>query len=290
MDLVAPVKFLRPELTLDTLPSLSTALPKPLFIFLPGMDGSGRLLRPQVERLVPYFDIRCVALNAKNRSDWRSLAFQVSRLISQEADDYIEKFEDTPAIYLCGESFGGCLAMQLLTLSPQLFDRVILINPASSFRKLPWMQLGPMITRQLPSLAYRYSSQGLIPFLIEPHRVARRDRVALSNAMESVPAKMAAWRMDLLRKFEVERLPLEKMTHPVLLIAGGNDRLLPSKRETQSLLKRFPNAQFVLLPRSGHACLLETKTNLYQILKDHHFLPNSKKRESSRQQREKSAK
>ncbi len=268
MSLVAPVKFLHP-LPVD--PGKLPAHTKPLFVFLPGMDGSGRLYRAQSERLAHWFDIRCVALNPYNKNDWRSLAHQVSQLVSKE-------LESSPAgrkqpVYLCGESFGGCLAMQVLTLSPHLFERVIIINPASSFRKLPWMQLGPLITQRLPSMAYRYSSQGLLPFLIEPSRVASRDRVALANAMESVPVETAAWRMSLLSQFEAERLPLERMTHPVLLIAGGHDRLLPSKREVKSLLARFPNAQLFLLPRSGHACLLETDTDLLEILKRHQFLP-----------------
>lgn len=78
--------------------------------------------------------------------------------------------------------------------------------------------------------------------------------------------------MGMLGSFEVERLPLERMNHPVLLIAGGNDRLLPSKREVNSLQARFPNSQMVLLPDSGHACLLERDTHLQQILDQHHFL------------------
>lgn len=260
---VSPHKFLSPN-PID--PS------KPLFIFLPGMDGTGRLLRPQIEGLTPWFDIRCLALGSKDTSEWQPLARQLSQLINQEL--IANPTERKRTVYLCGESFGGCLAMQVLTLSPHLFDRVILVNPASSFRRLPWMQLGPLITRQLPNLAYRYSTKGIVPFLIEPSRVSRRDRVGLENAMESVPAKTAAWRMSMLSNFEVERLPLERMTHPVLLIAGGNDRLLPSDRETKSLLRRFPNAQRVLLPRSGHACLLETKTDLEKILAQAGFLPS----------------
>ena len=259
---MSPLKFLSPN---PADPS------KPLFIFLPGMDGNGRLLRPQIEGLTPWFDIRCLALGPQDANEWKPLARQVSQLIAQEL--LVSPTDRKRAVYLCGESFGGCLAMQLLVLSPHLFDRVILVNPASSFRRLPWMQLGPLITRQLPNLAYRYSAKGIIPFLIEPSRVSRRDRVALESAMESVPAKTAAWRMSLLSQFEVERLPLERMTHPVLLIAGGNDRLLPSQRETKSLLARFPNAQLVLLPRSGHACLLETETNLKKILTQESFLP-----------------
>ncbi|MEL6456477.1 MAG: alpha/beta hydrolase, partial [Cyanobacteria bacterium J06623_5] len=92
--------------------------------------------------------------------------------------------------------------------------------------------------------------------------------------MGKVPATTAAWRMELLSRFNVERLPLERMTHPVLLVVGGNDRLLPSSREGKSLVQRFPNAKLTRLPKSGHACLLETDTNLQQILNQHQFLPS----------------
>ena len=133
------------------------------------------------------------------------------------------------------------------------------------------MQLGSMLTRQLPNAAYRYSAWGIVPFLVDPFRVDRPNREALEAAMGSVPAKTAAWRMSLLSLFEVERLPLERMTHPVLLVAGESDLLLPSKREAKSLQARFPNAKLTLLPKSGHACLLESETNLQQILQQQSF-------------------
>ncbi|MEL6605145.1 MAG: alpha/beta hydrolase [Cyanobacteria bacterium J06614_10] len=263
---------------------------KPLFVFLPGMDGTGTLFRSQIERLAPWFDIRCLSLPLTDKTEWQPLTRQVTQLIRQEVaerapTEQAQKEKALPAdnpqpaqsvkrsVYLCGESFGGCLAMQVLTVAPELFDRVILINPASSFRRLPWMRLGPFLTRQLPNLAYRYSSLGMIPFLIEPSRVAKPNRRALEAAMDKVPAATAAWRMELLSRFNVERLPLERMTHPVLLIVGGNDRLLPSNREGKSLVQRFPNAKLTCLPKSGHACLLETETNLQQILNQHQFLP-----------------
>lgn len=258
---------------------------QPLFIFLPGMDGSGTLLRSQLDRLVPWFDVRCVAISNQDNTDWESLARQVSALIESalaadsaknSAHQNLAKGEASQGrcrtVYLCGESFGGCLAMQVLSLSPHLFDRVILVNPASSFRRLPWMQLGSMLTRQLPDLAYRYSARGLVPFLIEANRVPKRDRIALEKAMGSVPVKTAAWRMLLLSRFEAERLPLEHLSHPVLLIAGRQDKLLPSIREARSLQHRFPNAHLTVLPNSGHACLLEWDVNLSKILRQHGFL------------------
>jgi pimeloyl-ACP methyl ester carboxylesterase len=247
---------------------------KPLFIFLPGMDGTGTLLRPQVKQLSLWFDLRCLAIAPDDLSDWEPLARQVGALIAAEVGEATQTRIQPKRrlVYLCGESFGGCLAMQVLTLLPHLFTRVVLINPASSFRRLPWMLWGPAITRQLPALAYRYSALGLVPFLINPFRVAQGDRAALEAAMGSVPAATVAWRMSMLSLFEVERLPLERMTHPVLLIAGERDRLLPSAREVTSLKARFPNAQLVLLPNSGHACLLEEDTNLQQILAEHDFI------------------
>uniref|UniRef100_A0ACD5GWX7 Uncharacterized protein n=1 Tax=Desertifilum tharense IPPAS B-1220 TaxID=1781255 RepID=A0ACD5GWX7_9CYAN len=34
----------------------------PLFIFLPGMDGTGQLLRSQTSSLEQAFDVRCLAI------------------------------------------------------------------------------------------------------------------------------------------------------------------------------------------------------------------------------------
>lgn len=257
------------------------------------MDGTGKLFQAQAEKLSRWFDLRCLVLPPQQRTDWQTLTHQVSQLISGELEKESvvpeskvsgsrpnrkgSRLKSSPdrrrEVYLCGESFGGCLAMQVLAHSPHLFEKIILINPASSFRRVPWMQLGPLITHRVPNLVYRYGAQGLIPFLIEPFRVDWRDRVALANAMGSVPAKTAAWRMGLLGKFDIERIPLERMTHPVLIIVGENDRLLPSKREAKSLVARFPNAKQVLLPGSGHACLIESQTDLSQILRAQQFLP-----------------
>lgn len=291
---------------------------KPLFVFLPGMDGAGTLLRTQLDALAPFFDLRCLAIPPEDDAGWPHLTRQVVQLIRAEVNRTAAPSTDIDitqpsaplsgqnagrgigrrqrqrkgqrvsgqrsgqrsarrsvsrrSVYLCGESFGGCLAMQVLTQAPDLFDRLILVNPASSFRRLPWMQLGQMITQRLPSTVYRYGALGLVPFLIDPFRVGASERKALEQAMSAVPPKTAAWRMSLLSDFAVERLPLERMAHPVLLLAGGSDRLLPSTREVRSLCDRFPNAQQHLLPNSGHACLLEKAVNLQKIMQQYGFI------------------
>ena len=51
----------------------------------------------------------------------------------------------TRPVYLLGESFGGVLALAVATERPELVDRVILVNPATSFPRSVWPVLGPLL-------------------------------------------------------------------------------------------------------------------------------------------------
>ena len=50
-------------------------------------------------------------------------------------------------VYLLGESFGGVLALAVARERPDLVDRVVLVNPATSFQRSPWPMLGPLLPR-----------------------------------------------------------------------------------------------------------------------------------------------
>lgn len=239
----------------------------PLFVFLPGMDGTGRLLRTQTVGLEPAFDVRCLAIPPDDLTDWQSLTETVVALIEAE----LQQSPDRP-VYLCGESFGGCLAMKVALSAPRLFDRLILVNPASSFHRKPLIAWGSQVTRWLPEFAYRLSSIALMPFLAYLGRVAESDRQTFYDAVLSVPQKTSIWRLSLLGDFDVEDEQLSQLQQPVLLLASAADRLLPSLAEVQHLEKWFPHAQAVVLPHSGHACLLEADVNLYEIMQAQNFL------------------
>jgi pimeloyl-ACP methyl ester carboxylesterase len=251
---------------LRLLPSRPSGSALPLFIFLPGMDGTGELLRPQWNGLKHAFDIRCLSIPSDDLTGWDGLLAQTASLIRRE-----QQRSPSRRIHLCGESFGGCLALQLAACFPHLCDRLILINPASSAIRQPWMDWGASFTRWLPESLYRLSTLGLLPFLIEPRRVSLANRQALLRAMQSVSPQSAAWRISLLRNFVLEKLPLGRILQPVLIMASGADRLLPSVAEAGRLVRHLPEARSVLLPHSGHACLLESEIRLGSILRSHCF-------------------
>lgn len=240
----------------------------PLFVFLPGMDGTGQLLRAQTAGLGMGFDVRSLAIPPDDlTSGWDVLAEKVVELIQTELNPASKR-----AVYLCGESFGGCLAMKVALHSPHLFDRVVLVNPASSFNSRPWIAWGSQLTRWFPEALYQASSVGLVPFLANLGRIAQPDRQALWDTVQSVPQKTSIWRLSLLSEFSISTEQLRQISQPVLLLASASDRLLPSLPEAKRLAQSLPHVQVVVLPDSGHACLLEADVNLYEIMKTHYFL------------------
>lgn len=242
----------------------------PLLVYLPGMDGTGQLLRAQTAGLEASFDVRCLAIPREDLTNWDDLTKNVLDLIDAE----LEKSSHRP-VYLCGESFGGCLAIKVAIASPQLFKRIILINSASAFNLRPWLNWTSQLANIIPEYLYDVAALALLPFLASLGRIARSDRQELLKSMRYVPPATVLWRLSLLRDFNVEEKELHSLTQPVLVIAGGDDRLLPSVTEATRLVNILPNAKMVVLPHSGHACLLEKDIYLYEIMKENNFLENS---------------
>ncbi|MFN9643614.1 MAG: alpha/beta fold hydrolase [Cyanobacteriota bacterium] len=233
-----------------------------MFVFLPGMDGSGALLQTQVAGLSTGFDIRCLSIPPDDLSGWDELTEQVAVLIRMEQQLYPGRMT-----IVCGESFGGCLALRLITRFPSLCEQLILVNPASSAQRQPWIGACSSLTQLLPAPIYQLSTFSLCNLLIASHRVSRPTRHQLLAAMQAVRPQSAAWRLALLRQFRLEDLPIDRIRQPVLILASAADRLLPSQREAKRLARFLPNTRIVHLPESGHACLLEDQLNLSAILK-----------------------
>lgn len=239
----------------------------PLFVFLPGMDGTGKLLRRQTDGLEVAFDVRCLAIPPDDSTNWDDLSNQVLQLIQEEL-----KKNPNRSVYLCGESFGGCLAIKVAIASPQLFSRIILVNPASSFHLRPWLEWVSQLAYFVPCWLYHIGALGLLPFLVSLGRVAESDRRDVLKIMRSVPPETVLWRLSLVKEFNVADTELNRLTQPVLVIGSLLDRLLPSIAEARRLVNVLPNPTQVALPTSGHACLLEEDINLYEIMQAHNFL------------------
>ncbi len=241
----------------------------PLFVFLPGMDESTKLALMQVASVATAFDVCSFVIEPDVMDGWDILCEKVIALTTEALLTVPRK-----SVYLCGESFGGCLALKVMMKAPRLFERIILVNPASSFNRRPWIHWGSLLTRWLPERLYQMTSVLFLPFLASVRRMTPDARQTLLESVRSVPLKTSIQRLSLMREFNVDEKQLNQFTKPVLIIASKGDRLLPSVTEGKRLARIFPNARFVTLPHSGHACLLEADVNLYEIMRSENFLDN----------------
>ncbi|MFB2771322.1 alpha/beta fold hydrolase [Pelatocladus sp. BLCC-F211] len=257
----------------------------PLFVFLPGMDETGKeLMYIQTAGLEAAFDVRCFVIPPDDLTSWDEMTEEVATLTQIELEKLPRKHvqrvasrrevacRETSPVYLCGESFGGCLALKVLEKFPELFTKIILINSASSFHRVPWLNLGSLLFPYTPQLFYKISSLISLPLLANLNRISPNANQALFKSISSAPKETANQRLSLMREFDIDEKKLSKITQPVLLIAGKNDRLLPSEAETHRLSSIFLNSQIITLPHSGHACLVERDINLYQILLSANFV------------------
>ncbi|MEG3439917.1 alpha/beta hydrolase [Pannus brasiliensis CCIBt3594] len=241
----------------------------PLFVFLPGMDGSGQLYHRQIATLSSHFDLRCLTISPRDTSDWDELADAVIDLLEEELRHKSEK------LYLCGESFGGCLALKIAIKAPKMLKKLILVNAASSFNQRPVLGLGIGITQYLPDFLHRGSALALLPFIASLSRMSAEDRRSLLKAMRSVPQEIVSWRLSMLQRFRAGSIELSRLHFSVLVVASKGDRLLPSVAEGQRLVHQLPKAKLVILPESGHTCLLEADIHLKEILGAHGCLPRN---------------
>lgn len=240
----------------------------PLFIFLPGLDETGKeLLSIQTAGLETAFDVRCFVIPPDELTTWDHLVDSAIALTQAE-------LEETPrsSVYLCGESFGGCIALKVAIKAPQLFDRIVLVNPASSFHRVPLLVLGSLLFPLTPKFFYKISSFIALPFLTSVNRLSPTARQALLKSVSSAPKATAGHRLGLMRQFTIDETQLQQVRQPTLLIGSQEDRLLPSAAEVQRLARIFPNAQVEILSHGGHACLVEQGINLLEILRAKNFL------------------
>ena len=268
---------------------------KPVLLYLPGIELSGYSVHRQIPELSQDFEVRYLATSPDDRTGFDGLVELVTDAIEEE---YNATGRST---YLCGESFGGVLALTVSarTASPPAgLGGVALINPATSVTRSWPSNLQPLLDgisslpEGLSDAAYSAIATPIFaaisgdPLQIggrfedeklpEPLRLIASVR-RLAGAMPEVSALPAAlplptlaFRLDMLKAAatEADSLVLSKLTLPVQVFASTEDRVLPSVQEARRLVRALPNAQLTQLKDSGHVPLLEVQVRLARLLRE----------------------
>ncbi|KAL0055979.1 hypothetical protein WJX82_006321 [Trebouxia sp. C0006] len=281
---------------------------KPLLLYLPGTDGTGNSIIPQLPGLVGAgFDIRSLYITMDDRSSWDSLISQIIPLVRQLAQSNGQQQKLT----VVAESFGGCLAFRLALAVPELITNMVVVNSATSFNKSYSGIINLIAASNLLSLfpeqLYQMAQAVLVPLLVCKEKVGPSSLRAIRSMMVMqpppsftveqgqlgveeppagaadqsrqsrdlyVPSATASWRMNMLTQGNLPDDSFRQIKTRVLLVGSGEDRLLPSLTEQTRLQRLLPNAQRLVLPDSGHTALLEADVDLVSIMARTGFLPS----------------
>ncbi|CAM9762041.1 unnamed protein product [Ectocarpus sp. 4 AP-2014] len=265
---------------------------KMVLLYLPGIEGLGTSVEPQLPALSEKFDVFRLIIGAEDRSTFSTL----SRAVTQFVDVTSGKGggNQKKKTVVLGESFGAMLGIRLGQLRPESVQAIFAVNPATSFGRTAWRSLGPLLSLA-PKSQYKAASvavfaatipdvsqmMSVVDVMIDPNNgikvtdrpKALADRLGglwemISEVSENLPPATLRWRIQnwlAAGQGRVER-GLADMKVPVVVVAGSADRLLPSVKEAERLKSLIPGCRSMVLEGHGHAPLFDGRVDMSQII------------------------
>lgn len=231
----------------------------PVMLYLPGEDGTGLTASRQFPSLAQSFDFEALTIPATDRTDFDGLVDLVKDYIVNS----LHPRADGRPVYLMGESFGSLLALVVAKECKDYVDRVVLVNPATSYKDSILPTIAPLLP-QLPNEAYSLLPFAIAPLVGNPIQLVLRNLdltaapAVLVRQLSEVAGQMFGtldflgdlfdrdllqWRLTLMQQ-GVERFDkaILDVQQRCLVVAGENDLLFPSAKEAERLEKSLPRA------------------------------------------------
>ncbi|KAJ8607983.1 hypothetical protein CTAYLR_008250 [Chrysophaeum taylorii] len=234
-------------------------------LFVPGIEFRGVSVAAQLE-----------SLRKNGFEPWVCWVDGADRTPFGELSDAVGDFVEANNVsVLVGESFGGLLVADL-AVRRQLETTFVLVNPATSFRRTFWTRAGELVATE--GATYAPAVGAAVTFLASDSRMveksveelSRLDVSSLGRAVRSaetlarlVPAptlrfRVREWLDYGSRRVDAALFRARGRPHPrMLLLAGAEDRFLPSAAEVDRLGRVFPNATVKILKNGGHALMVD---------------------------------
>jgi pimeloyl-ACP methyl ester carboxylesterase len=223
-------------------------------VYLPGIDGTGRLLYRQ-ERLNAEHPVRCVSYPQDDKHTYADLVKLGIRAL-----------EETGPCAVIAESFGGAVAIMVALERPDLVKRLVLVNTFAYFPRRLFIDvaglLGPWLPNRPASTATRLI-RGL--FCFGPN-VPKADQTAWWELTADVPMRAYGHRCRLLRDVDL-RPRLREVQAPAVVFVSPNDYIVPVPAG-RALAKQLPRAKLLTPIAAGHTALADPRIDVAAWLKD----------------------
>jgi len=274
---------------------------KPFVLVLPDMDGipgtNSSTSKGKWDKFALVTDLHALEMDVSFAGGFSDLV----SFVKGHLEHLLPNAPPERPIYLLGEGFGAVLALAVALESKSVqVNRLVLVNPSTSFMRSTARQMGLLLADLPPPLysanapfalapALAPSPDRMLPMFVEqlqraPNEAAANARKFLMGAVEqlqqisrSLPPATLRSRLLLLEE-GVRQIEdrLEDVQPRTMVVAGGQDLVLPSAEEAANLKKAMPRAFPVVLPSAGHAILSDPQVDLLQLMRKEGFLINKR--------------
>ena len=234
----------------------------PSLVFLHYYGGSSRTWKHVTARLAPQF--RTIAIDHRGWGQSASPADGYGLAdLAADAEGVIEAL-DLQHYVLVGHSMGGKVAQLMASRQPSGLAGLILVAPSP-----PSPMVMPAQAREMLAGAYatRETVQAAIDTVLtaKPLSAADREQV-IEDSLRGAPPAKVAWPQST--SLEDIAAAVGDIDVPILVIAGGLDRVDPPIRLRAELLPRIPQATMHVLPDVGHLSMLEAPGEVATLITD----------------------
>ncbi|XP_037435173.1 acyltransferase-like protein At1g54570, chloroplastic [Triticum dicoccoides] len=248
----------------------------PTLLYLPGTDGVGLGLIRHHDRLAKMFDMWCLHIPVQDRTTFQGLVEYVERTVRSERS----RAPDRP-IYLVGESIGACIALAVAARNRDVDLVLVLVNPGTSFHRSQLQSLLALL--DLVPDPFHLSTPQFLNFLTGNFMKMSSGIDGADQALSEVtsallpslmyladilPKESIVWKMKMLTtgaSYVNSRLHAVKAQ--TLVVASGNDELLPSRDKAERLRATLKNCRIRHFRDNGHKILLEDGFDLATSIK-----------------------
>ena len=217
-------------------------------LMLPCFHGTATVWRPNVEGLSRHYRIYAVDVIGQAG---KSVA---SRKIRGRRDyaDWISDLLDALGIArtaIVGNSFGGFLALNQASLTPERVDRVVLINPAGVFASVLWPFIYGALLTGLAQLTGRKRTPNVAAFLGRNVQLGPGDAdwAALLTLVLSDGVRVNAAYPAVFAKAELLAIRV-----PTLLLIGDNELLYEPHATLRRARACMPTLEGEIVPNAHH--------------------------------------
>jgi len=230
--------------------------PARTLLYLPGLDGTARLLHRQ-PGLHERYDVVCQPYPQDEPQTYDSLADLAAAALESR------RTPEQPRAVVLAESFGGGVALTLALRRPELIERLVLVNTFAYF-PLRWLiGLAARFGPHLPARPSHPLSRSLRGFFFFPPGTPAAERAAWWERTADVPMRAFGYRMRIIAGLDL-RPRLQEIGLPALVVVAPNDRLVPPSAGRE-LARLLPNAKLLQM-RAGHSALIHPRVDVARLL------------------------